>query len=326
VVKVDISDPANPVTIGHTVYPDGSDGEAHSMAPFEAGGQRFILQNDEDFEPFHTTAVATSSATGAEGFSAIQEPWAPTLLADTGPLSSVVHDAGDGCDPSDYTGAEGKIALADSVDPFYDEPPCAIGDQAIMAREAGAIAFVSNLMSIDDAYGYGPDTEADLSVMTGMPVMQISDIDGLASSIRSGGGGVTLTLDPSTPGWGFLRVFQEGAGGSWEEVGRFEGPAVNGTAEFPPGDWSIHNTEVSGDRAYSSWYSAGVIALNLSDPANPEMVGQWVPRTSRRHANALGPGPALVWGVAVDEETGLIYASEMRTGLWILRPTGDAAP
>ena len=27
VVKVDISDPANPVTIGHTVYPDGSDGD-----------------------------------------------------------------------------------------------------------------------------------------------------------------------------------------------------------------------------------------------------------------------------------------------------------
>jgi hypothetical protein len=326
VVKVDISDPANPVTIGHTVYPDGSDGEAHSMTPYEAGGDRFILQNDEDFEPFHTTAVTTSSATGAQGFSAIQEFWAPTLLADVGALSGVVHDAGDGCDAADYTGAGGRIVLADSVDPFYNPAPCAIGDQAILAAQAGAIAFVSNLLSIDDAYGYGPDTGADLSVTAGMPVLQISDIDGLASAIRLAGPGVTLSLDPSTPGWGFLRVFQEGAAGNWGEVGRFEGSAVNGPADFPPGFWSIHNTEVLGERAFSSWYSAGVIALDLSDPTDPQMVGQWVPRTSRRHANALGPGPALVWGVAIDNETGLIYASEMRTGLWILRPVGDAAP
>jgi myo-inositol-hexaphosphate 3-phosphohydrolase len=28
-----------------------------------------------------------------------------------------------------------------------------------------------------------------------------------------------------------------------------------------------------------------------------------------------------VWGVVVDEATGLIYASDMNTGLWILRRT-----
>ena len=28
-----------------------------------------------------------------------------------------------------------------------------------------------------------------------------------------------------------------------------------------------------------------------------------------------------VWGVAVDEATGLVYASDMNTGLWIIRRT-----
>jgi myo-inositol-hexaphosphate 3-phosphohydrolase len=28
-----------------------------------------------------------------------------------------------------------------------------------------------------------------------------------------------------------------------------------------------------------------------------------------------------VWGVAVDDATGLVYASDMNTGLWILRRT-----
>ena len=30
---------------------------------------------------------------------------------------------------------------------------------------------------------------------------------------------------------------------------------------------------------------------------------------------------AQIWGVVVDEATGLIYASDMNTGLWILRRT-----
>jgi len=229
VVKVDISDPQSPVTIGHTVYPVGADGDAHSMTPYETDAGRFILQNDEDFEPFHSTAVVTSSATDAREFNSIQEFWAPTLLADVGPTSGTVHDAGDGCDASDYVGAAGKIALADSVDPFYNPAPCAIGDQLVLAAEAGATVFVSNLLSIDDAYAYGPDTDADLSVAQGMPVMQISDIDGLAGEIRAAPGPVTMTLDPSTPGWGFLRVFRETPGENWEEVGRFEGPAVTRT-------------------------------------------------------------------------------------------------
>ncbi len=29
-----------------------------------------------------------------------------------------------------------------------------------------------------------------------------------------------------------------------------------------------------------------------------------------------------VWGVVVDEATGLVYASDMNSGLWILRVTG----
>jgi hypothetical protein len=55
-------------------------------------------------------------------------------------------------------------------------------------------------------------------------------------------------------------------------------------------------------------------------------VGQFVPDTSKRHANSLGTGPAEVWGVAIDPETGTVYASDMRTGLWIVQPTGPATP
>ena len=88
---------------------------------------------------------------------------------------------------------------------------------------------------------------------------------------------------------------------------------------------SAYKREVLGDRAFSSWYSNGIVAIDLSDPTQPQQVGQFVPDTSKRHANSLGTGPAEVWGVAIDPETGIVYASDMRTGLWIVQPTGAAA-
>jgi hypothetical protein len=33
------------------------------------------------------------------------------------------------------------------------------------------------------------------------------------------------------------------------------------------------------------------------------------------------PSTTQVWGVVVDEATGLVFASDMNTGLWILRRT-----
>ena len=37
-------------------------------------------------------------------------------------------------------------------------------------------------------------------------------------------------------------------------------------------------------------------------------------------------GLPLIWGVAVDQSTGLVYASDMTSGLWIVQPTNDALP
>src|SRR6266542_3200937 len=118
VLKFDISDPSNPQLLARTTYPIDADGDAHSMAFLDAQGDRFIFQNDEDFGPFGPTVV-TTSATGDTEYAAIEEPWMPTLLSELGGLSGEVFDAGDGCQASDFTGSAGRIALADTVDPFY---------------------------------------------------------------------------------------------------------------------------------------------------------------------------------------------------------------
>ncbi len=328
-IKFDVSDPGTPTVVGRTLYGADDSGDGHSLTPYDVGGERYLLTNDEDFAGIPETIVVTSSATGATEYSGIQAPWAPTSLYSLGSVSGAIHDAGDGCQPDDFTGASGEIALADTIDPFYPDffgdPPCSIGAQATMAADAGAVAFISNLISIDDAYPLDP--LADVSATIGMPILQISDIDELAAAIRTGlrGGAVTLTaVSEDPPAWGHLRVYRETGATEWTQVGEFQGPATG--PDTPPGSWSIHNTETLGDRAYVSWYSAGIVALDLGDPTSPSMVGQFVPDTSKRHANSLGVGPAEVWGVAIDQDTGIVYASDMRSGLWIVRPTGDAAP
>ena len=48
ILKFDISNPSNPVYLGRTIYPRGSSGDGHSMTPYDVGGTRYILQNDED--------------------------------------------------------------------------------------------------------------------------------------------------------------------------------------------------------------------------------------------------------------------------------------
>lgn len=343
VLKLDISDPGHPDLVGRTTYPFDADGDGHSLAVYDTGGQRYLLQNDEDFDSLSPTVV-TSSATGSQEFAGIEEPWAPTLLTDLGPVTGPVHDAGDGCDAEDYDGAAGRLALADSVDPFYAgiipdwTVPCSIGRQVVLAAEAGAVGFISNLISPDDAYPFFEgDSRAVASAAESLAIVQISDIDEVASDIRAALalGEVTMTLTPGEPSWGFLRVFSESTADDvdadgvleFHQVGSFSDlPHVTGEVQTPPGAWSIHNTEVNSDRAYSSWYTNGIVALDLTSPSRPAFVGQFVPPIQSLRAGGLGTGPALVWGVAVDPDTGSVYASEMRSGLWIVQPTGPAAP
>jgi hypothetical protein len=340
VIKFDISDPTAPRVIGRTTYPFDADGDAHSMTPYDVGGTRYILQNDEDFQPL-SPAHITTSVTGSKVYAALEEPWMPAPLTTVGTVSGLLHDAGEGCDVTDYEGADGDVVLIDALMPLAEQtPPCGLGRQILLAARAGAAAVVINLVGSDRPPGFYQPGPRNLKRIRAeaddLPVLAIGAIDGLAHDLRTEGAGapITVTLEPQTPSWGFLRIFNESTGHDedgdgvveYEQVGSFSGlPHVTGEYPAEPGFWSIHNTEVWGDRAYSSWYSHGIVALDLSDPTAPAMVGQFVPPARGRDIG-LPPTVTSVWGVAIDRTSGLIYASDERSGLWIVRPTGPAAP
>lgn len=95
-----------------------------------------------------------------------------------------------------------------------------------------------------------------------------------------------------------------------------------------PGEDAIftaHNALVVGDVAFVSWFGGGVQALDVSDPAAPQRVGQFVPAgEGAAEASYVGRYPVQVWSYPLLDE-GLLYVVDIQSGLYVLRYTGPGA-
>jgi hypothetical protein len=126
-------------------------------------------------------------------------------------------------------------------------------------------------------------------------------------------------------GFGYLRVYDYSDLTAPVQIGEYRTPNSLGTDDQRAGDYVIHNPLVSGTDVYVFWYSDGVRVLDASDPTAPREVAYFVPPATNNPVSPSQRGVLTntpqVWGVAVDEATGLIYISDMNSGLWILRRT-----
>lgn len=124
-------------------------------------------------------------------------------------------------------------------------------------------------------------------------------------------------------GFGYLRVYDYSNLEAPVQIGQFRTPNSVGTDDKAAGDYTIHNTWLVGDTLYISWYSDGIRVVDVANPTAPREVGSFVPPGTRNpvHPSQRGvlTNTAQVWGVVVDD--GLVYASDMNSGLWILRRT-----
>jgi hypothetical protein len=128
-------------------------------------------------------------------------------------------------------------------------------------------------------------------------------------------------------GFGYLRVFDYSDTDSPEQIGEYRTPRSRGTKDQAAGDYVIHNPLVVGTDVYISWYSDGIRVVDASDPTDPTEVAHFVPPAG---ANPVKPSQrgvltntTQVWGVAYETGRDLVYASDMNTGLWILKRTDD---
>jgi hypothetical protein len=130
--------------------------------------------------------------------------------------------------------------------------------------------------------------------------------------------------DESSATWGGQTIYDASLPDAPQLLSRYESPGAGLTDGEPDysGYFSAHEVVILGDLEYVSWYSDGLRIVDLSDPANPTEVASFVPSVATdpqqhwitRTGNRSFP---MTWGVTVFN--GLIYLSDMNTGLWIVR-------
>ena len=138
-----------------------------------------------------------------------------------------------------------------------------------------------------------------------------------------------VTGGGSGASWTFQRVFDTSSLERPRLLSTFATePAVPGKdgRVATDGIYSVHNAVIKGDLEYVSWYSDGIRVVDLADPRRPREVAFFVPPPSPpRQAVATAQNGRrdmpVVWGVHPWKD--LVLASDMNSGLWVVRVTGD---
>ena len=84
---------------------------------------------------------------------------------------------------------------------------------------------------------------------------------------------------------------------------------------------TVHDPKVRGNRLYFSWYQEGVVLLDISRPASPKLLTQFVPPATFVNPDwslCVGAPPcSSIWGVFIHRN--YVLASDEAQGLWVLR-------
>ncbi len=179
-------------------------------------------------------------------------------------------------------------------------------------------------------WDYGGTVNLDISDPTspaevGTTLLLPADEDGDNHSAIYARGGQWLIVNnedfcPDTPGqvgFGEVHVFDNSDPAHTTLLGTF---FTKNTHTNPPlGEYSAHNTEIWSEMAessvefMSSWYSDGIVWWRMGQDGTATQLGQFVPGRSG--------GLPFTWGVAPVPDRNLVVASDIGSGLWIVRPT-----
>src|SRR5262249_53510788 len=106
----------------------------------------------------------------------------------------------------------------------------------------------------------------------------------------------------------------------------FQGSPGDDAATEQFTSYSSHNPNVLRHLAFDDWHSGGLQAIDISVPSRPVQDGWFSPTPLTTVANedpalSRGPNKVVMWSFPIIHD-GLIYAVDIRNGLYILRYTG----
>ncbi len=122
--------------------------------------------------------------------------------------------------------------------------------------------------------------------------------------------------------WGHLYIFDNSKPSRPRLLAAFGTPHARTKRSESGAAYTVHNSEVvRRDQVFASWFSDGVRWVDISKPRRPQEIARFVPPRTR-DPHGFFPPVTLVWGVKPLQEMNLILASDINSGLWILRAEG----
>jgi len=101
-------------------------------------------------------------------------------------------------------------------------------------------------------------------------------------------------------------------------------PAVCAGGTFDRVTFTSHNATATTDLALVTWHAAGIQAIDIADPAHPQILAELRPEplpSVTTEDPGLGGNPVEMWSYPVIHN-GLIYVVDVRNGLYVLRYHG----
>jgi hypothetical protein len=301
-VLLDVTDPANPVFLGDSVYADPDPlsgefpaGDGHVVVP-NADGTRALF-GDEDFAAGSLTTFTFDGVDYATAEGAFT-PQVFTLPGGT--FGGSVHwTGGEGCTTAEFDRAAnpGEIALIQRGTCFFSEK----------AAAAQALGYAGFIVANDAARGDGLiSMSAGTDDVITIPGFFVGFSTGEIMKANEGG---SLSAAGIFDGYGYLRLFDVTDPANIVELDQFatEGVFVNPPI---PGDRTMHNVVVDdGTTAYISWYAEGMRVVDFAGD-NLTEVAHFVDTENGSN----------FWGVYLHEHpngTTYVLGSDRNTGLWI---------
>jgi len=145
----------------------------------------------------------------------------------------------------------------------------------------------------------------------------------------------TFTVSSFGWPWGWVRLIDVRNPAAPSIVGEYKleqnAPAFQGSPGDDPAteqftSYSSHDPTVLPDIVFDDWHSGGIQAIGIDNPAQPVQDGWFSPTplssvATEDPALSRGPNKVVMWSFPIIQN-GLVYAVDIRNGLYILRYTG----
>jgi hypothetical protein len=319
-VLLDISDPSNPALISQAIDPTSEDGEVNSHSVWPNADGSIVVEGEEDFSPFETVFSITSGPNAGDYPASEGGITVPISSLPGEQMTGATVYVGLAC-PGDSVPAApstGSIALIQRGVCFFSEKI----DNAEAAGYAGVVVFNDEARG-DALVSMGGDPTNLPGVFVGHSTgLNIAGV-GSAAALVIGAGGENVSASTEPNGWSGMRIWSYADPANPVLMSTFNtvcSAMPNDPSCDARGTYSSHNVIVEDNKAYISWYSDGVVVIDVSDPANPVETARY--HRAGTEFEISNGGIQDVWGIYKVENSPWIYASDRNGGLYVFKEYG----